>query len=91
MTEEDYLHGRAIEMIMCDFFLDLPALRARFGEPAETMVPRIAEAAEKFTPFVTVDADGSMSIAKEGRALARMIARLFDAYETPEARYSQAS
>ncbi|WP_145103556.1 oxygen-independent coproporphyrinogen III oxidase [Cereibacter sediminicola] len=91
MTDEDYLHGRAIEMIMCEFRLDLPALRARFGEAAETLVPRIAEAAAKFAPFITVDEAGSMSIEAEGRALTRMIARVFDAYETPEARYSQAS
>ena len=91
MTDEDYLHARAIEMIMCEFFLDLPALRAQFGEAAETMVERIAEANSKFAPFITVDENGSLAIAKEGRALARMIARVFDAYETPEARYSQAS
>nr|AAB38508.1 oxygen-independent coproporphyrinogen oxidase [Cereibacter sphaeroides] len=91
MTDEDYLHGRAIEMIMCEFRLDLPALRARFGEAAETMVPRLTEAAAKFAPFITVDEAGSMSIEAEGRALTRMIARVFDAYESPEARYSQAS
>ncbi|MCE6950941.1 oxygen-independent coproporphyrinogen III oxidase [Cereibacter sphaeroides] len=91
MTEDDYLHARAIEMIMCDFHFDMPALKAAFGDAADELAGRVAEAEAKFAPFVKTDATGSFTIAPEGRALARMIARVFDAYETPEARYSQAS
>lgn len=90
MTEADRLHGRAIEMIMCDFHLDMPALKARFGAAADDLLQRVAEAERQFAPFVSSEG-GSLTIAPEGRALCRMIAKTFDAYETPGARYSQAS
>ncbi|SDY86189.1 oxygen-independent coproporphyrinogen III oxidase [Citreimonas salinaria] len=90
MTDEDLLRGRAIEMLMCDFRLDLDALRAGFGAGADRLRAQMALAAERFGDLVEVTDDG-LTIRPEGRALTRIVAHVFDGYSPDGARYSQAS
>ncbi len=88
-SDEDRLRARAIEMLMCDFRIDQPALRAAFGPEADRLEPIHAEVASRFGPYVTQDA-GGVAIRADGRALTRLIARAYDAYAT-EAIFSKAS
>ncbi len=90
MTGDDFLRARAIEMIMCDFRLDLDALRGEFGPEADGLRGEMTRAAERFGDLVTLG-DDTLAIPPEGRALTRMVARLFDGYTPDGARYSQAS
>lgn len=90
MSADDLLRARAIEMIMCDFRLDLRELRARHGAPAEQLRPEMALLAERFGDLVELGPD-SLTIRPEGRALARIVASAFDAHAPEGARYSQAS
>ncbi|BBU57022.1 hypothetical protein KU6B_32870 [Mameliella alba] len=50
----------------------------------------MTRAAERFGDLVTLG-DDTLAIPPEGRALTRMVARLFDGYTPDGARYSQAS
>ncbi len=86
---DDRLRGRAIEMLMCDFRIDLPALHASFGDFAAHLRPICQHVAQKFEGAVNLTAD-SLSIHPEARALTRLIAMEFDAYIGGAARHSQA-
>ncbi len=90
MTAGDRLRARAIEMIMCNFRLDLGALRRDHGEIAETLQPDAAMVLRVFGNLVAATPDG-FEIRQEGRALTRIIASRFDAHVPNGARYSQAS
>lgn len=90
MTEEDRLHGRAIEMLMCDFHLDRDALHARFGDMAGGLDATCALIADRFGDLVSLD-DAGLCILPEGRPLTRIIASAFDAHMPAEARFSRAS
>ena len=90
MTGDDLLRARAIEMLMCDFRLDLGALRLSHGTEADRLRPEIALVAETFGDLVETTPD-SLTIRPEGRALTRIIASRFDVHVTEGARYSQAS
>ncbi|KUF10333.1 oxygen-independent coproporphyrinogen III oxidase [Pseudoponticoccus marisrubri] len=90
MSAEDLLRARAIEMIMCDFRLDLAALRGTHGALADSLRPEIALVSARFGEMVAVTPD-SVEIRPEGRALTRIIASQFDAHAPEGARFSQAS
>ena len=90
LTRDDVLHARAIEMLMCDFALDLDQLQREFGENAAQLAPTHAEVARKFAPFITLT-DSALAIKAEGRPLTRIIASAYDAYTPAEAQYSKAS
>lgn len=90
MTADDHLRARAIEMLLCDFALDLPDLRARFGAAAEALLPALRQIGQEFGDLVTLDAAG-LALSPEGRPLARIIAQRLDAHSGVEARYSRAS
>ncbi|UOA26756.1 oxygen-independent coproporphyrinogen III oxidase [Pseudosulfitobacter sp. DSM 107133] len=90
LTQDDQLRARAIEMIMCDFRLDLDALRARFGPLGAGLASTVAQVGERFGDLVAVS-DSALEILPAGRALTRIIASAFDAHVPQGARYSQAS
>lgn len=90
LAEEDRLRARAIEMLMCDFRIDIAALRARFGEAADQLAGIHSETAAHFAGFVTASAD-AVEILPSGRPLARLIASQYDAYRNVEARFSKLS
>ncbi|MFV2051584.1 oxygen-independent coproporphyrinogen III oxidase [Aliiroseovarius sp. YM-037] len=90
LSQDDVLHARAIEMLMCDFALDLDQLQHEFGENAAQLAPTHAEVARKFAPFITLT-DSALAIKPEGHPLTRIIASAYDAYAPAEAQYSKAS
>lgn len=90
LTADDRLHARAIEMLMCDFRLDLEELRNQFGPAADTLRATIALVSDQFGDLVSAS-DGGLEIAIPGRALTRIIAKAFDDHAPDGARYSQAS
>ncbi len=88
-SDDDRLRGRIIEVLMCHFAVDLAAVAAELGAD-----PRIARAmasgiADAFPGVLSVDGD-RIEIRREGRALTRMIARYFDAYEMAKSGHSPA-
>lgn len=90
MTEEDRLHARAIEQLMCTFAVDLDALSDEFGAPADKLAPYLKEMAERFAPFVLLDG-ARMEVAPKGYALTRIIASVLDQHVPEGVRYSRAS
>lgn len=90
LSDDDLLRARAIEMIMCDFHLDLDALRDTFGPATDRLCADMALVADRFGDLVDVT-DHGLTIRPEGRALTRIVASLFDAHATDGNRYSQAS
>lgn len=89
-TAEDRLRARAIEMLMCDFQLDMSELKRDFGGQAACLLPSIQLAETQFSAAVRTT-DAGLDIMPEGRALTRLIAALFDERVVDGARYSQAS
>ena len=90
MTADDLLRARAIEMLMCDFRLDLPALRATHGTAADRLRPDMALLAEQFGDLVETTPE-ALTIRPAGRPLTRIIASRFDVHMPQGARFSQAS
>lgn len=86
LDDEDRLRARAIEMLLCDFRLDLAAL----GPGAEALRPEAAVVADRFGDLVALDA-GGLSIRPAGRPLARIVASAFDGYLAAGGRFSRAS
>ena len=90
MTGEDMLRARAIEMLMCDFRLDLAALHEAHSAGADWLRPEMTLIAKQFGDLVEVTSD-TVAIRPAGRALTRIIASRFDSHVPEGARYSQAS
>jgi oxygen-independent coproporphyrinogen-3 oxidase len=86
---EDLLRARIIEALMCDFAVRRDEILARFDVTATRLADLFAAAAERFGDVVRIDATG-LAILPEGRPLARMIARCFDAYEMSKTAHSTA-
>ncbi|HRW15492.1 MAG: coproporphyrinogen dehydrogenase [Rhodobacteraceae bacterium] len=82
---EDRVRARAIEMLMCDFRLDLDALRAQFGDFARLLERGIALAADRFGSAVR-RRGGGLEIVADGPLLARLVAQTFDVYPASPAR-----
>ncbi len=77
---DDRLRARLIEALMCDFHIDSAEIRQSFGLSEAQLRALYQGAAEAFPAMVDWD-DSGFSIRPEGRPLARLIARAFDAYE----------
>ncbi len=90
MTEEDLLRARVIEMLMCDFRLNRPALRQVFGDTPNIVDPLIAQVATRFRDYVELS-ENYLDISRAGRPLTRIIASWFDAHVPDGVKYSQAS
>ncbi len=87
---EDRLRARAIEMLMCDFRMDLAALLDEFGDAARALAPIHASTRDRFAGLVTLSGD-ALEILPEGRPLARIIASRYDGYASVGATFSKAS
>ena len=83
-SEEDKLRGRLIEAIMCDFEVDIDDMVARFPQREAQIRALLAHAAAHFGDVVQLQSD-KFSILPDGRALARIVARHFDAYDMSNA------
>ena len=90
LSDDDRLRARAIEMLMCDLTLNIPALSSEFGPAADRLQPIHRHVAARFDEFVSLD-DDALSIRHEGKPLTRIIASAYDAYSDIGAVYSQAS
>ena len=85
---EDRLRARIIAALMCDFRVERAAL-AGFGIEAAKVDAMLTRAAVALHGMATLDAD-TFAILPEGRPLARMIARGFDADDQGKAQHSAA-
>ncbi len=88
-TSEDLLRGRIIEMLLCDFRADVDQAADETGVDAAKARKLTDGLAEAFPDMLTVE-DGLVEILPQGRPLARMIARHFDAYAAPASGHSHA-
>jgi oxygen-independent coproporphyrinogen-3 oxidase len=86
---DDQIRARAIEMLMCDFVVSLPDLRAAYGDFVNRLIPNAEQAARRFKGFCTYR-DEVLTIHPEGRPLTRLIAQLFDSYAVDQSRHSSA-
>ena len=88
MTARDQLRKEAINMLMCDFAIDLGVLAAH---PMAAELAQIhAQVLEDFAGFVVQRGD-RIEITPAGRPLTRIIARCYDGFDGIAAQYSQAS
>ena len=90
LTDEDALRARAIELLMCDFRLDLDELQSECGPRARSLTPILLGIAAKYGDLVHL-ADQRLGISPEGRPLTRMIAAEFDQHVPDRLTYSRAS
>ncbi len=75
---EDRIRGRAIEMLLRDFRIDIAALRTEFGDFARVLTPSLNEAVVRFGGLVERRED-VLEIVEDGVILARAVACCFDA------------
>ena len=74
---------------MCDFRVSRAELLAGFETTAERIDTLFAAAKADFDDMVRITEDG-LSIPEPARPLTRMIARVFDAYDSAKAKHSSA-
>jgi len=86
---EDQMRARIIEALMCDFRVSRAEILRDFAVAPERLDALFRAAAEPFEDLVRLDADG-LFILPKGRALTRMVARAFDAYDQTKAQHSAA-
>jgi len=89
MSLDDRIRSRAIETLMCDFVVDLDALKTEFGDFAENLRSDLNRIALEFADFVTWE-NGRLTLLPEGFHLTRIVACSLDAYHTTAAKHSQA-
>ena len=78
--EEDLIRGRMIEMLLCDFAIDLAQIAALPGAGPETADRLLQPLLDEFEGLVERTPERFV-ILPHARALARIIARRLDAYE----------
>ncbi len=88
-TAEDHMRGRMIEALMCDFRIDAAEIAERFAVPQAQVAEMFEETARAFPDVLDVTPE-RLFIPPEARALTRMVARSFDAYELSKAGHSSA-
>ncbi|WP_138469468.1 oxygen-independent coproporphyrinogen III oxidase [Poseidonocella sp. HB161398] len=88
-TAEDKVRARIIELLMCNFAFELGQVLVEDGPSAEEVRGWMAQAAAQFDGFARLE-DDRFAITREGRPLARMVARAFDAYEMSKTGHSTA-
>jgi oxygen-independent coproporphyrinogen-3 oxidase len=88
-TQEDLLRGRLIEMIMCDFSVDIGELVSRFPDRKNHIKALLHRGADHFGDLVEMTPE-RFSIRKDGEPLTRIIARFFDAYDMSNAGHASA-
>ncbi|MFA8442703.1 oxygen-independent coproporphyrinogen III oxidase [Yoonia sp.] len=88
LSEEDRLRATAINMLMCDFAIDLKKLDAHPN--ARALLPIHQAILEDFAGYVVATGEG-LRITDDGRPLTRIIAQRYDGFSDIVAQYSQAS
>ena len=90
LSDEDILRARAIELLMCNFRLDLDELKAEFGPRAAALTPTLEGIADKFGSLVAWS-NQQLEILPPGRSLTRMVAAALDQHVPDRLTYSRAS
>lgn len=88
MNADDRLRAAAINMLMCDFKIDLKTLDTHPN--ARSLAPTHTAILEDFAGYVVATGTG-LRITQAGRALTRIIAQRYDGFADIAAQYSQAS
>lgn len=88
-TAEDLWRGRMIEMLMCDFRIDMAEIEARFGLPPARQRDLFTPLLERFGEALEITGH-ALEITSAGRPLARMIAQALDGYAAAEGSHSSA-
>lgn len=89
MSRDDQLRSRAIEMLMCDFSVSIPALTEEFGDDAQLLLSDLQKISAEFPDFTEFDGE-ILSIPPKGFHLTRIVACGLDAYHTSAAKHSSA-
>ncbi len=89
MSSDDQLRSRAIETLMCEFTVNIPALTTEFGDVANSLRPDLHKIAAEFPKFTDFNGE-VLSIREDGFHLTRIIACGLDAYHTTAAKHSSA-
>ncbi len=79
-SPDDLVRGRMIEMLLCDFAIDLGEISALPGASPEMLDDLLAPLSEEFEGLVERSGE-RFAILPHARPLARIIARRLDAYE----------
>ncbi|WP_299664206.1 oxygen-independent coproporphyrinogen III oxidase [uncultured Ruegeria sp.] len=86
---QDVLRSRLIEALMCDFQINSNEILRDYDISAAELQQMYAKANSAFDGLLRVDENG-LFIPPDARALTRMIARSFDAYDLSKAGHSSA-
>ena len=86
---EDLLRARIIEALMCDFRVSRAELLQGFAVSADRVETLFRQAEAEFGDMVRITGEG-LFIPERARPLTRMIARVFDAYDSNRAKHSAA-
>lgn len=89
LSLEDRIRGRAIEMLMCSFAVDLSLLQQEFGDFARIILPSLASAKKQFCEKVELTGD-ALKIVQDGPVLARPVAKCLDTRTQSSERYCYA-
>ncbi len=88
-TAQDKLRARMIEMLMCDFRVDVAELVAGYDTTETEMRDLLKRTNDAFENILVLD-DRGLFVPREARPLTRIIARSFDTYELSSAGHSSA-
>lgn len=89
-THEDRLVARAIEMIMCNFAIDYPALINEFGSDLSCLNKAILTLQKNY-PNIVKFSDSGLELVNHKRSVARLVAKAFDQYIDDNAKFSAVS
>ncbi|WP_170593338.1 oxygen-independent coproporphyrinogen III oxidase [Ruegeria arenilitoris] len=87
--DQDILRARLIEALMCDFRIETAEILREHDISAAKLTAMYQRANDAFDGLLQITDDG-LFIPPEARALTRMIARTFDAYDLSKAGHSSA-
>ena len=88
-TADDKLRARLIEMLMCDFAIDVAEILRDHAISREELSAMFDRVQSEFHGLLEIT-DDALVIPLEARALTRIVARAFDAYDLSKAGHSSA-
>jgi len=86
LTADDRLRARAIERLMCDLRVDVPAVCAEMGAPAGSLNDALETARFLVPAGLCQVEDGVVSVPFEARVMLRTVAQCFDGRFKPAPR-----
>ncbi|MFN3526346.1 MAG: oxygen-independent coproporphyrinogen III oxidase [Paracoccus sp. (in: a-proteobacteria)] len=88
-SAEDLWRGRMIEMLMCDFRIDMTEIEARFGLSVARQQGLFTPVLDRFGDALAMTGS-TLEITPDGRPLTRMVAQALDGYAAAEGSHSSA-